>query len=550
MPRIDDSQDPSVYVDSSYEPALRENASEAAASGGEDAFSQPPNATANATALRAQCRALEAALKESRRTLRLIADHAPVLIAHCGADRKFKFVNRPGAERLGLSPLDFIGKTFNDILGKDASDTITPYVDAVLRGERVEYETSVLYRGIGMRHMWAAYVPEFDASGKVVGFVSAILDITERKRAEEALKARERQLSLIYKNVADCLFVLSVEGDECYRFSSINETFLTVTGYKEEQVLGKRIEEVLPPSSITLVLPKYREAIQDKKTVRWEEVVMMPAGKRVGEVTVTPMAQDLSGRQFLIGTFHDITALKQAEEVLREADRRKDEFLAMLAHELRNPLAPIRNAAEILHILSGDDARLQSVYTVIDRQLEHLTHLIDDLLDVSRITRGKIRLRMERMELLSAVARAIETVRPHISARRQELRLELPYTPIEVVGDLTRLTQVIGNLLHNASKFTHECGYIWLSVQQSGSEAVIRVCDNGVGIAPDVLPGIFDLFAQADRSLERSQGGLGIGLTLVRSLVEMHGGTVEAKSEGLDRGSEFIVRLGVAPARC
>ncbi|MFO0575140.1 MAG: PAS domain S-box protein [Polyangia bacterium] len=484
----------------------------------------------------------------SEQRLRFITDHAPVLIAYCGPDRRFRFANKPYTERFGLRPQDVVGRTFAEVLGPEAAASIEPYVERVLRGEPVAYETTVPYRGIGPRHMWVAYAPELDAAGRVVGFVSALVDITDRKRAEEALRASERQLSMIYESVADCLFVLAVEetpggGGEGFRFDSINEAFLRTTGFRREQVLGKRVEDVLPQSSHALVVSKYREALRAGRTVRWEEVADMPAGRRVGEVMVTPLVAEIDGRRLLVGAMHDITALKQAEDVLREADRRKDEFLAMLAHELRNPLAPIRSAVEVLRQLGGAAPRLVAARAVIDRQIEQLTHLVDDLLDVSRITRGKIRLRRERVDLLGAVSRALESVRPLVAGRHQQLTVELPAEPLFVDGDVTRLCQVVGNLLHNASKFTDAGGQLSLRISRRGEAAEISVRDEGVGIAPEVLPRIFDLFTQADSSLDRAQGGLGIGLTLVRSLVELHGGTVEARSAGLGRGSEFTVRL-------
>ena len=225
------------------------------------------------------------------------------------------------------------------------------------------------------------------------------------------------------------------------------------------------------------------------------------------------------------------------------ADRRKDEFLAMLAHELRNPLAPIRNAVAILRRIGPPEPQLDWARALIDRQLDHLTRLVDDLLDISRITHGKIMLQKDTVDIATVVQRALETSRPLVEAGKHALRVELPVEPLCVEGDPTRLAQVLANLLNNAAKYTPESGQITISAQRDGNEAVVRVCDTGEGIASDVLPHIFDLFTQAHRSLDRSQGGLGIGLTLVRTLVQMHGGTVEVFSAGPGRGCEFVVRL-------
>jgi signal transduction histidine kinase/ActR/RegA family two-component response regulator len=227
----------------------------------------------------------------------------------------------------------------------------------------------------------------------------------------------------------------------------------------------------------------------------------------------------------------------------QEADRRKNEFLSMLAHELRNPLAPIRNAVQILRLRGPREPEQQSIQDMIDRQVQQLVRLVDDLLDISRITRGKIRLQTEPTELTAVVQRAVETSRPLIDARRHDLTVSLPDQPVRVQGDPVRLAQVLGNLLNNAAKYTEDGGKIWLTVERANGEAVCRVRDTGLGIPSDMLASVFDPFTQVDRSLDRSQGGLGIGLTLVKQLVELHAGRVQVHSAGLDQGSEFVVRL-------
>jgi signal transduction histidine kinase len=256
----------------------------------------------------------------------------------------------------------------------------------------------------------------------------------------------------------------------------------------------------------------------------------------------------------------DLAERMRLEQALRDADSRKDEFLAILAHELRNPLAPIRSAVEIMGRRATDDPQTVWCHGVIERQIEHLTRLVDDLLDVSRITRGKIKLERQPTDVATIVARAVETNRPLIDSRKHDLSVQLPGETLEVDGDITRLAQVVGNLLNNASKYTPEGGRIALGVETevapdgravgedsaAGAPAqrvVIRVRDTGIGIPARMLPQVFDLFTQMDHSVEHSQGGLGIGLGLVRLLTEMHGGTVEAHSEGAGQGSEFVVRL-------
>jgi CheY-like chemotaxis protein/anti-sigma regulatory factor (Ser/Thr protein kinase) len=241
---------------------------------------------------------------------------------------------------------------------------------------------------------------------------------------------------------------------------------------------------------------------------------------------------------------------KRAEEALKEADRRKDEFLAMLAHELRNPLAPVRTALEVMRLRSSDDPDQERARDIIERQVQQMTRLVDDLLDVSRITRGKIKLLTEPVDLAAVITRAVEISRPLIDARQHQLTVTLPPHPVLLDADLTRLAQVVANLLNNAAKYTERGGHIRLTVEKDGKQAVVRVRDTGVGIPAEMLTRVFDLFAQVDHSVERSQGGLGIGLTLVKNLVEMHGGTVTAHSSGPGRGSEFIVGLpALAEAR-
>ncbi|HTU16905.1 MAG TPA: response regulator [Gemmataceae bacterium] len=273
-------------------------------------------------------------------------------------------------------------------------------------------------------------------------------------------------------------------------------------------------------------------------------LAMGPSGRRYSSADLA-LAEDLAGRAAI--------ALDNARlyRNVQEADRHKNEFLSMLAHELRNPLAPIRNAVQLLRLRGAKEPEAAALHEMIDRQVMQLVRLVDDLLDLSRITRGKIHLQMEYVEVGSVVARAVETSRPLIDARKHELTVALPPEPLLVRGDPVRLAQILSNLLNNAAKYTEEGGRIQLLAERSNDTVTFHVRDNGVGIPPDMLSSIFELFTQVDRSLDRSQGGLGIGLTLVHKLVEMHGGRVEAFSEGPNQGSELVVHLpleGAEPA--
>jgi len=252
----------------------------------------------------------------------------------------------------------------------------------------------------------------------------------------------------------------------------------------------------------------------------------------------------------LLGITEDVTqfeqataALRKSEQALREADRRKDEFLAMLAHELRNPLAPIRNAAEILWLMSDEPERVRETSEIIVRQARHMNTLVDDLLDVSRVTRGLITLDSEPLDLRTVITTAIEQSLPLIDNRQHRISTQLPEHPVIVAGDRVRLTQVFGNLLNNAAKYTAPGGAIGIIIVDSETLVEVDVVDNGEGMEAELLPQVFDLFAQGQRSPDRAQGGLGIGLSLVKTLVNLHGGTIQALSEGRGKGSRFTVKL-------
>jgi PAS domain S-box-containing protein len=376
----------------------------------------------------------------------------------------------------------------------------------------------------------------------------------ERALAEENARLRESEerFKALANHAPVGIFESNAAGD-C-RF--VNARWCELAGLSPDEAKGRGWVNALHPEDRDRVAQGWYTPATTGRALTSEYRFRTPQGK-VTWLSGRAMALlDPNGEiRGYIGTVTDITEQKEAAEQLQqraerlvEADRRKDEFLAMLAHELRNPLSPIRNAAQVLHQIGPADANVQSATEMIQRQVKHLSRLVDDLLDVSRITRGKITLRKEPVELAAVVAQAVEASRPLMEARRHELRVHLPAEAVRVEADTTRLAQVVANLLTNAAKYTPEGGHIQLTVEAGPGEAVIRVRDNGMGMSAELLPHVFDLFTQGDRSLARSEGGLGIGLTLVKSLVEMHGGTVEAHSEGPGKGSEFVVRLPPLPA--
>jgi PAS domain S-box-containing protein len=367
----------------------------------------------------------------------------------------------------------------------------------------------------------------------------------QRRRAElataEELRAR---LAAIVESSDDAIISKDLQGV----VTSWNGGAERLFGYTAAEAIGRPITIIIPADRLheeqTIL-----ERLKRGEPIEHFETTRVRKGGTTIEVslTVSPV-RDGSGR--VIGaskTARDITERKRADEELREADRRKSEFLAILAHELRNPLAPIRNALEILRLTFDDGKVERPEMAVLDRQVGHVVRLVDDLLDLSRVSRGRIELRRKVVELTSIVNDAVEAVRPLCAEMDHELTVTLAPQRTYVNADPLRLVQALSNLLNNACKFTDRGGRIRVIVDRKGTEAVIRVQDTGVGIAAEQLSRIFEMFAQVDASLERARGGLGIGLTLVRYLVEAHGGTVEAHSAGVGQGSEFIVRLPVVP---
>ncbi len=278
------------------------------------------------------------------------------------------------------------------------------------------------------------------------------------------------------------------------------------------------------------------------QSIRFERELITK--QRVLELYAFRLEGRAGGRVAVI--FKDITERKAAEEALRLADRRKDEFLATLAHELRNPLAPICNSLQLLRMYAGNDISAEEVFEMMDRQVNHMVRLVDDLMEVSRITRGSISLRKQKTELATIIRNAVELSHPLIEASDHQLTISLPQSPIPLYGDVIRLGQVFANLLNNAAKYTDRGGHIWLNAHQEEDQVVVSVRDTGIGIPESMLHAVFEIFTQADRSGHRAQGGLGIGLTLAKRLIELHGGTISAHSPGRGQGSEFIVRLPVA----
>jgi PAS domain S-box-containing protein len=364
---------------------------------------------------------------------------------------------------------------------------------------------------------------------------SVRLQVPGWKHAEDA----QSWLAAIVESSDDAIISKTLKGI----ITSWNAGAERLFGYQAEEAIGRPIEMIIPKERWGEEREILERLRRGERIEHFETVRVNKAGRMIDiSLTISPVRNRTGQIVGVSKVARDISARKRAEEVLREMDRRKDVFLATLAHELRNPLAPIQNTVQLLR-LAGDDLVPRQTLDIIQRQISHLTRLVDDLMDVSRINRGKIELHQELVELREILLNAVEISRPLLDAGRHHLSLEFPPEPISLVGDSIRLTQVIANLLNNAAKYTPPGGRILLAAGRSGEQIEIRVRDNGRGISPELLPRVFELFVQADTALDRGTGGLGIGLTLSQSLVQLHGGTLEATSAGLDQGSEFIVRL-------
>jgi PAS domain S-box-containing protein len=363
--------------------------------------------------------------------------------------------------------------------------------------------------------------------------------------SDSASPGQRDWLRIALDKIGDAVVTTDAQG----RVTFMNPAAERLAGTQLDAAQGRPLQDVLP-----LLDAATRQPLSpDPAAAATYQTLLDGAGEaRQLTLNVAPCQegdQECSGAVLVLRD--DLTGQKRLEEELRRraeellaADRRKDQFLAMLAHELRNPLAPIRNAVELMRQVETVDPTFQPSREMVERQVKHLGRLVDDLLDVSRITQGSIRLRKEVVDLGTIVQRAVDGSRPLIESRAHTLSLRLPPEPVRLEADATRLEQVISNLLNNAAKYTMPGGHIWVAADREGEEAVVRVRDTGIGVPPDVLDRVFEPFVQqANGSLARTEGGLGVGLTLVRSLVEMHGGRVEASSPGLGQGSEFEVRL-------
>jgi PAS domain S-box-containing protein len=456
--------------------------------------------------------------------------------------------NDPYREVLGDKHPHALGRPFHDIWA-EIWPAISPLIDRALKGEATYADRLLLVMN---RHgydepTWFtfSYSPVRDEHGVIRGMHCACVEVTDQVLAERYREEENERFRTLFEQAPGIMAVL--RGPE-HVFELTNQSYLQLIGHR--QIVGRPAREALPEVAgqgfFELLDRVYQSGEPFVGHALPLRVQLEPGGplvERFVDFVYQPI-RDANGAVsgiFVEGS--DVTSRKQVEDELRAANRQKDQFLAMLAHELRNPLAPIMTAAQLLKVGTLDARSIANASEIIVRQASHMTDLVNDLLDVSRVTRGLVALEKEELDLNVIVAAAVEQVRPLIDARRHSLTLQLSGRSAHVIGDRTRLVQVISNILNNAAKYTAPGGRITLSVTVDEQQVHVGVRDNGVGIAPDILPYIFDLFTQAERTPDRSQGGLGIGLALVKSLVALHGGTVRADSAGLAQGSEFCICL-------
>jgi PAS domain S-box-containing protein len=502
-------------------------------------------------ALRRRDESMEA-LRGLNQTLRALVEACPLAIMLLEPYEGVVSLWNPAAERI-------FGWREDEVLGRpvpfvpdDRREEFRRNLQAVLCGAMPQGVETLRRRKDGEPvhvSLWSSTVPDEQGLPRILSLVA---DVTARKQIENALRKSDARLRDLVDTAAEGVWILDAERRTTY----VNRRLAEMLERPMHEILRLPGDSFFAPESLPVVDEVWERC---RRGLRGHQEVcfLLPDGRPLwASASVSPVFDENGELGGVLAMLTDVTERRRLDEELRRRvqelaaeDRRKDEFLAMLAHELRNPLGAISNAGHVLGQLGqlnqtpGADPRMRDLVGVIGRQIRHLSRLVDDLLDVSRFTRGKIELRKQEEELRPIVQGAVETTRPVMEQKGHQLTVTLPDEPVYLEADATRIEQVLANLLHNAAKFTDPGGKIDLVVEIDGPEVVLRVRDDGQGVEPELLPRIFDLFVQEDRSLARSHGGLGIGLTLVRSLVERHAGRVEAHSAGPDRGSEFVVRL-------
>jgi PAS domain S-box-containing protein len=473
---------------------------------------------------------------------RALANALPQIIWSGDATGKIEWINDRWFDLTGQTEDETVRNqgAFAAVHPDDREDVLRRRQRAIETSEPAEIEFRIRNTRGDYRWHLARIAPVRDDRGNVVHWLGAAFDIQDRRSAEDALRASERRFQTVFEMNPQPL-AITREADG--RFVTANDAHTKLFGFSREEMIGKTSVELglWTAEERAAFLASVGSASKSPLSV---EGPKRTRDGRVIQVVISSARCEIEGVPCLVNAVTDVTGQRATENALRKADHRKDEFLALLSHELRNPLTPILSSARLLERRLGADAR-QDV-DVIVRQVKHLGQLVDDLLDMSRLAHGAVKLSKRRLDLADVVSRAVEATSSLFDERGHRLDLVMPSCGLEVVGDEMRLTQVVDNLLSNAARYTPCGGLVTVTACRDGDAVVLRVRDNGVGIDPALLPDLFDPFVQGARGADRAEGGLGIGLSLVRALTELHGGTASAQSDGPGCGSEFTVRLPLA----
>jgi PAS domain S-box-containing protein len=496
-------------------------------------------------------------LWESRELLRVTLGSIGDAVLTTDTDGCLTYLNAVAESVTGWTQQDAVGRQLDSVFRIVNEQTRHPVENPATRALRegvivgLANHTVLITKNGNERPIDDSAAPIKDAQGRVLGCVLIFRDITERRIVEQQVINDAARLAAVLNHVIDGIITIDENGI----VEAFNPAAERLFGYRAADVIGKNIKLLMPEpfhDEHDGYLANYRKTGEAKIIGIGREVTGRRQDGSTFPMELAVSEFSLSGQRYFTGIVRDITERKRTEKQvydllveLKGADRQKDEFLAVLAHELRGPLAPLSNMLEIMKRAEGDGELVRHAHETMERQLRQLVRLVDDLLDVSRISSNKLELRLEDVELAPILHQAVEICRPLANDANHELNLAMPPGPVYVRADSVRLAQVFGNLLSNACKYTEPGGQILVSVERQGSDAVVKVKDTGVGIPADMLPRVFEMFTQVDRTFAPSQVGLGIGLSLVKRLVEMHGGSVSVTSDGLGKGSEFTVRLPI-----
>jgi PAS domain S-box-containing protein len=465
-------------------------------------------------------------------------------------------VNQAYAARFGREPRELTGLSLDSVLGRAAYEALQPYIARVVAGERVAFEIDVPYEALGQRTMRCEYVPgDVSDRGEVTSFVASILDVTEQRRAEAALRERESHFRSAFELSAVGQAMIDTEG----HYLLANGRYCDMLGYSRAELMQLRPRDLTHPDDVTrdlalgqaLLHGELESVTSEKRYIRKDGAVIwvrvhatLFKDRWSVPIGAFSMIEDITKERLATEEREALFDRERAARLGAEAaNRTKDEFLATLSHELRTPLNAILGWTQMLQRGAVPSERVHAALDALDRNARKQAQLVDDLLDLSRIASGRLKLKLERVAIGSVLESAIDTIQAALDAKAITLVLDAPTATVDVDADPIRLQQVYWNLLSNAAKFTPEGGRVQVSVRAAGNQVSVVVCDTGIGIDPAFLPRLFSRFEQADRSTTRAFEGLGLGLAIVRHLVELHGGTVKAESAGVGTGASFTVTL-------